>query len=396
MVGMLMGLNAVSIDIFLPALGEIGADLGAPGNDRQLVITAYVFGFGIAQLFFGPLTDALGRRNVLLGALVAYLVATLICVMAPTMGLMIAARALQGVAAAATRVIAVALVRDLVSGRRMAEIMSFAMTVFMVVPILAPGLGQAVLSFGDWRVIFAILFVLAAGLAVWMFIRLPETLPPENRIGFSAGSAARNYLAAAGHRQSAGYIIAAAFIFGALFAFIATSEQIMGELYALDEWFAVAFGLVALGLAGANIVNARIVGWLGMRRISHTALAAFVVINAIHLAIALNGQPPFWVYFPLLSVALMLFAMMGSNFSSLVMEPAGKRAGTAAALYGAVTSMSGAVLGSVIGQLYDGTVVPLIAGLLVMGSAAFATVIWAEKGRLFGVGETLEEDRAPG
>jgi DHA1 family bicyclomycin/chloramphenicol resistance-like MFS transporter len=394
MVGALMGLNALSIDIFLPALGEIGEALGAPGNDRQLVITAYVFGFGIAQLVFGPLTDALGRRNVLLWALAAYLVATVICVSAPTMALMIAARALQGVAAAATRVIAVALVRDLVSGRRMAEIMSFAMTVFMVVPILAPGIGQAVLAFGDWRAIFAILLALAAGLGVWMFLRLPETLTVENRIEFSVASAAQNYLAAAGNRQSAGYIAAAAFIFGALFAFIATSEQILAELYGLENWFALAFGAVALGLAAANILNARIVGRLGMRRISHTALAAFVVVNAVHLVIAVNGQPPFWAYFSLLSLAMMLFAMMGSNFSSLVMEPAGKRAGTAAALYGAVTAMSGAVLGSLIGQAYNGTVVPLIAGLLAMGSAAFAMVVWAERGRLFGVNEGAEDSKA--
>ena len=390
MVGALMGLNALSIDIFLPALGEIGEALGAPGNDRQLVITAYVFGFGIAQLAFGPLTDALGRRNVLLFALAAYLVSTVICVMAPTMGLMIAARVLQGVAAAATRVIAVALVRDLVSARRMAEIMSFAMTVFMVVPILAPGIGQAVLALGDWHAIFAVLFVLAAVLAVWMWLRLPETLQPEDRIGLHPGAAADNYIKAAANRQSAGYIAAAAFIFGALFAFIATSEQIIAELYGLEAWFALAFGAVAAGLAVANIVNARIVGRLGMRRISHAALAAFVCVNAIHLAVALAGQPPFWLYFTLLSAAMMLFAMMGSNFSSLVMEPAGKRAGTAAALYGAVTSMSGAVLGSFIGQLYDGTVVPLIAGLLAMGLAALAMVAWAEKGRLFGVNETPE------
>jgi DHA1 family bicyclomycin/chloramphenicol resistance-like MFS transporter len=291
-------------------------------------------------------------------------------------------------------VIAVALVRDLVSGRRMAEIMSFAMTVFMVVPILAPGIGQAVLAFGDWRAIFAILLALAAGLGVWMFLRLPETLTVENRIEFSVASAAQNYLAAAGNRQSAGYIAAAAFIFGALFAFIATSEQILAELYGLENWFALAFGAVALGLAAANILNARIVGRLGMRRISHTALAAFVVVNAVHLVIAVNGQPPFWAYFSLLSLAMMLFAMMGSNFSSLVMEPAGKRAGTAAALYGAVTAMSGAVLGSLIGQAYNGTVVPLIAGLLAMGSAAFAMVVWAERGRLFGVNEGAEDSKA--
>lgn len=390
MVGALMGLNALSIDIFLPALGEIGDDLGAPGNDRQLIITGYVFGFGIAQLVFGPLADALGRRAVLLAALAAYLVSTVICVMAPTIELMIAARALQGVAAAATRVIAVALVRDLVSGRRMAEIMSFAMTVFMVAPILAPGIGQGVLAVSGWQAIFAVLFALAAVLAVWMYVRLPETLRAENRLSLRPAAAARNYLAAASNRQSAGYIGAAAFIFGALFAFIATSEQVMAELYQLGAWFPLAFGAVAIGLAGANIINARIVGRFGMRRISHTAVIAFVVLNTVHLGVALLGQPPFWLFYTLLTAAMMLFSMMGANFSSLVMEPAGERAGTAAALYGAVTSMSGAVLGSVIGQMFNGTVIPLIAGFLAMGAGALAMVVWTEKGDLFGVGEGEE------
>jgi DHA1 family bicyclomycin/chloramphenicol resistance-like MFS transporter len=389
MVGGLMALNALSIDILLPALGEIGAALGAPGNDRQLVITAYVFGFGLAQLGFGPLSDALGRRRVLLYALVAYLAATLFCVIAWDMTWMIIARALQGVAAAATRVVAVAVVRDLVSGRRMAEIMSFAMTVFMIAPILAPGIGQLVLLVAPWQAIFGVLLMLGVVISVWMLARLPETLRAESRIPLSIPSAIENYRLVLMERVSFGYIAAAGLIFGALFAFIATSEQIIAELYGLEAWFAVAFGGVAVGLALANILNARIVRRLGMRRISHAALVVFLALNLIHLAIALMGQPPFWLYFSLLTAALLMFAWMGANFSALVMEPAGERAGTAAALYGGVTSMSGATLGSLIGATYDHTVIPLIAGFVVMGVLSLAMVIWTERGKLFGVGESV-------
>ena len=378
-----MALNALSIDILLPALGEIGASLGAPGNDRQLVITAYVFGFGVAQLGFGPLADALGRRRTLLYALAAFLGATVLCILAPSMAWMIIARALQGVAAAATRVVAVAVVRDLVSGRRMAEIMSFAMTVFMIAPILAPGVGQIVLLVAPWQAIFGVLLVLGAVITVWMTVRLPETLREENRIPLSLPAAARSYQIAANHRITFGYMSAAALIFGALFAFIATSEQVIAELYGLKEWFAVAFGGVAFGLALANILNARIVRRVGMRRISHTALAGFLLVNILHLGIAMIGQPPFWIYFTLLTTALVLFAWMGANFSALVMEPAGERAGTTAALYGGVTSMSGAFLGSLIGAMYDGTVVPLIGGFVVMGALAIMIVYWTERGRLF-------------
>ena len=389
MVGGLMALNALSIDIILPAMGEVGAALGAPGNERQLIITAYMLGFGAAQLVFGPLADSLGRRRVLLGALIAYLAATALCIGAPDMALMVGARFLQGVAAAATRVVAVAVVRDLVAGRRMAEIMSFAMTVFMIAPILAPGLGQLILFVAPWQAIFVALFVLGAGLMLWMALRLPETLKVENRITLSWASAARNYALAARHRVTLGYMLAAALIFGALFAFIATSEQVMAELYGLGAWFPVAFGAVALGLAGANIINARIVRRLGMRRISHVALAAFTAVNLIHLVIALFGQPPFWLYYTLLASGLMLFAMIGANFSALVMEPAGERAGTVAALYGAVTSISGAVLGTIIGRMYDGTVVPLLLGFVVMGAGALALVAWTERGKMFGAGDAL-------
>ncbi|HBU63518.1 MAG: multidrug transporter [Oceanicaulis sp.] len=392
MVGCLMALNALSIDILLPALAEIGHALGAPGNDRQLVITSYVFGFGLAQLGFGPLSDAMGRRKTLLIALVAYLAATVLCLVSQGLWALVAARALQGVAAAATRVIAVAIVRDLVSGRRMAEIMSFAMTVFTVAPILAPSIGQLILFGGDWRVIFIFLFVMASALALWMMTRLPETLHPEKRIELRLGSAMKNYALAASNRITLGYLTASCFIMGALFAFIATSEQVLAELYELGAMFPIAFAVIALGLAGANIVNAKIVRRLGMRRISHSALIAYLLVNGANLTLAFFGKPPFLAYFLLLMTALMLFSMIGANFSALAMEPAGDRAGTTAALYGSSTAMAGAVLGSVIGQGYDGTVLPITLGFTVLGAIAFLIVLWTEKGKLFGVGEANEPD----
>ena len=389
MVGALMALNALSIDIILPALSEIGAAFGETGNSPQLVITAYVFGFGAAQIVYGPLADAFGRRATLLWALAAYFAATLVCLLARDFTWLLVARVLQGVAAAATRVVAMAIVRDVVSGRRMAQVMSFAMSVFMVAPILAPGIGQLILLVGAWEWIFTALLLGGLSLAVWMNARLPETLPHDKRQPIAPRATARNYWLAAKNRMTLGYMAASSLIFGALFAFIATSEQIIAHLYGLEEWFALAFGAVAAGLAVANMINARIVTRYGMRRVSHIALAGFIVINAAHALVSLAGQPPFWVFFSLLASGMILFAMIGANFSALVMEPAGERAGTAAALYGSATSVSGAVLGTLIGLQYDGSVTPLLAGMAMLGAGALAIVAITERGRLFGDGDEI-------
>jgi MFS transporter, DHA1 family, multidrug resistance protein len=398
MVAGLMALNALAIDIMLPALPDIGATFDVPGNDRQLVVTSYVLGFGIAQLFYGPLADALGRRRIMLFSLVAFLGATVLAIAAPDYGWLLAARLLQGVAAAATRVVAMALVRDLVSGRRMAQIMSFAITVFMIVPILAPGVGQLILFVAEWRWIFGALLIGTGLLTVWMYLRWPETLTAENRAPFALKSAAGNYWLAAKNRITLGYMLASSLIFGALFAFIATSEQVMAELYGLGEWFAVGFGGIAVGLAISSILNARIVGRLGMRRVSHTALIAFIAINGGHALWSLMaGNPPFWAFYALFGLGMMLFGMIGANFSALVMEPAGRRAGVTAALYGSMTSIGGAVLGALIGQAYDDTVTPLLAGMAILGLMALGCVLATERGRLFEPGEdAAEASPAPG
>ncbi|PKQ04134.1 MAG: MFS transporter, partial [Alphaproteobacteria bacterium HGW-Alphaproteobacteria-10] len=292
-VAALMALNALAVDIMLPALPDIGADLGMLGeNDRQMVITFYLLGFGLGQIVMGPLSDRFGRRPVLIVGLIGYLAAAALCASVTGAEALLAARFAQGVGSAAPRVIVTALVRDCYEGRTMARVTSYAMMVFMVVPIVAPSVGQAVLLAGPWRWIFAVLALYAAAVLWVAATRLPETLPPERRRALSLSGLKASARVVFGARQTVGYALAAGVFFGALFGFVGSAQQILAELYGLGAWFPLAFAGIAVSIALASLVNALLVERLGMRALSHGAVIVFTVISAALAALSLAGQPP--------------------------------------------------------------------------------------------------------
>lgn len=394
-VAAMMSLNALTIDVMLPALPDIGRDFALTNdNDRQLVIIAFVTTFGVAQLVYGALADAFGRRIVLIWALVLYFIGTLLCVAAPTFELLLAARAMQGLGSAATRVVATAVVRDTVSGQRMAQIMSMAMTVFMIVPIVAPSVGQLILFVAPWRWIFGALLIFSALVLAWTLLRLPETLKDENRTPLRLGPTFANYAAVLKHRQTLGYIIASSFITAALFGYIAVSEQIYVDVYGLGAAFPLAFGAIAIAMSFGTAGNARLVTRIGMRRMSQTSALCFAGFAALNAVLALSGFTSFWVFAPMLAVTFSVLGAMNGNFSALAMEPAGRMAGAAAALYGALTATAGSMLGAVFARLYDGTTLPFLTSLVVLGIAVFAAIAWTERGRLFQRDNPLDQ-RAP-
>lgn len=382
MVAALSALNALSIDVMLPALPAIGRDFAlSSDNDRQLVIVCYVALFGVAQLVYGPLADAYGRRSVLNWALGVFILGAVLCVVAPSFELFLLARALQGVGAAATRVIATAVVRDLVEGRRMAQVMSMAMTVFMIVPIVAPGVGQLILFVAPWRWIFGALLIYAVLVLIWTLLRLPETLRPEHKRAFRVREIAGGYLAVLRERQTLGYMLATTFMTACLFSYITASQQIFVDVYGLGAAFPVAFASIALAISFGTFLNSRIVVLHGMRRISHVMTLAFTVL-AIAMAVSVElGVAGFWMFFVLLAVTFSFFGLITSNYNALAMEPVGRVAGSGSALYGAVTASGGALLGGLIARMFDGTVLPFALGLAVMGAAALATILWTERGR---------------
>jgi len=388
----LMALNALAIDVMLPALPYMGADLGvAEPNDRQLVLVVYMLGFGASQLAYGPLSDRFGRRAPLLVGMLVYLLAAFSAVLAPTFAILLGLRFVQGMGAAGTRVIAQSVVRDTYGGRAMAEIMSLVFMVFMIMPIVAPGIGQVILLTAPWHFIFLFMGGLATVICLWAFLRLPETLAPENRRELRFSVIAQGFWLVCSNRVAISYAMAGVFLFGALFGFINSSQQIYVGIYGLGPYFPVAFAVIASLMSLASFLNSRVVGRIGMRRLSNYAVIAFTAISILWWAISLGGTPPLWLFMGGHAIIMFHFGWSGSNMNALSMEPLGKVAGTASAVFGFIQTVGGALLGLIIGQLFDGTVIPIAGGYAVMGLCALACILIAEKGRLFGVGEAYAD-----
>jgi len=384
MVAGLMALNALAIDIMLPALGNISDHYQlAVDNHRQWVVFAYVFGFGAPQLIFGPISDRFGRKGLLQICLVGYAIAGFACMLTNSFTLLLVVRFIHGVFASGVRVIAVSIVRDLMAGRAMARVMSLVMTVFMVVPVLAPAIGTGVMLFASWQWTFGLLAIAGVMMLIWVQFRLPETLPAEARRPLSLHSTASAYWQVVTTRVTFGYMAASGVIFGALFAFIASSEQVFSDVFGKHDSFALWFGGIAACLAVANFVNARIVERIGMRRISHIVMIAFIALSLISVvAMQLFGER-LAIFYPLFGLTFACFGMMGANFSALAMEPLGKIAGTASAAYGFATSTVAAGFGYLVASRFNGSVIPVMMGFVGLGIVSLSIILITERGRLF-------------
>ncbi|MEF2550600.1 multidrug effflux MFS transporter [Aurantimonas sp. A2-1-M11] len=385
MVACLMALNAAAIDIFIPSLQEMGAALGVDDpNQRQLVITAYILGFGGAQIVYGTLSDRFGRRPILFFGLAVYILASIAAIFSPTFGVLLALRAVQGIGAAATRVIAISVVRDCFGGRRMASVMSLVMMVFMAIPVIAPNIGQAIMLFGSWREVFVAIAVFGLFVTIWSAMRLPETLAPEDRRELTFKRTAEAFRIVLTNRVAFGYTVSTALIFGVLFGFINQAEQIYTGVYGLGPIFTVAFSATAVFMAVASFVNSRLVERLGMRRLSHGALIGFLLVAVLHFAVAfaMGGAAPFWFFVVAMTINFGLFGFIGTNFNALAMDPLGHVAGTASSVLGFMQTFGGGLFGAAIGYFYDGTVLPMLTGFIILSVSSLICVILAE-GRLF-------------
>ena len=383
-VAAVMMVNALGVDLMLPALATIGHELSVDqANHRQWVVTIYMLGFGSGQLVYGPLADRFGRRPVLLITLAGFAAASVFAASAATFAALLGARFLQGLMSASTRVIAVAIVRDGQSGRRMARTMSIAQMIFFIVPIMAPTIGAGLLLIGPWRFIFYALGGFAAFVLAWTALRLPETLARERRRPISLESLSQSYRLTLTNRFSIGYAAASALTFGGIIAFVSTSQQVFVDEFGAGGRFALLFALCAGAMGTASFINSRLVVRLGTRIISQTALLVLLLLSLTHVAVIVAGVETLATFLLLQALSMGCIGLCGANFSAMAMGPVGAIAGTASSIQGFVSTVGAVLVGSAIGQSYAGTTLPLALGYLAIACTVL-TMVWViEGGRLF-------------
>ncbi|MCI4590704.1 MFS transporter [Sphingobium sp. BYY-5] len=380
----LMAMNALSTDPMLPALPAISQDLAIPHpNDRQLIISLYFLGLGLGSLLFGVLSDRFGRKQVLGVSMVFFILSSASCAAASSFSMLLVSRVCAGFFAGASRVVTVGIVRDQFKGDAMARVMSLIFAVFMLIPVMAPSFGQAILWVGPWRWIFWALALQASLILLWMLLRMPETLKPENRMRITPGTLLGTIGTVIRTRSSIGYMLASGVVMSGLVGFILSIQQIFYDVFKAQTFFPIGFALIAGSMGVGSLVNSRLVSRFGARRLSQSALLAFIAIALIHLAVILSGLETLATFLVLQGMTMLTISFTGSNFSAISMEPFSKGAGIASSFQAFLTTALSSALGSIVGRAFNGTTLPLTLGLLVFGSFAFLIVIWAEHGKLF-------------
>ena len=379
----LMGLNSFAIDAMLPALPAIGHSLGvASDNERQWVIVAYMMGFGSTQLLWGPLSDRYGRKPILIIGVVLYAVFALSGGVATSFPMLVASRAAMGGAAAVTRVLVTAMIRDLFDAEAMARVMSLVSVVFMLMPMVAPSIGQVILLVAPWRAIFWALFAYAVVMGGWAMLRLPESLHDEYRRPLEAGIIGQAIAETLRDRLSLGYTLAMTLIMGGLVAYISSIQQIVFDVFHEPGEIGLVFAAIAVPMAIGSLVNSRIVERFGLRRVGHWGAIMFAVITVVHALIAASGGESLTGFVVMQSLAMGSFAFSTSNFNTLAMTEMADVAGTASAVQGVIMTIGGSLIGIAIGQAFDGSEVPFLTGMALTAVGSLVIVLITERGRL--------------
>ena len=380
LVALLMSIVAISIDALLPALDAIRADiLLSHPNQAQYVVSALFLGMAIGQLICGPLSDATGRKKVLYGGILLFLVGTVICYFADNINILLFGRFIQGLGVSGPYVSAISVVRDKYSGNDMARIMSLVMMIFIMVPALAPSLGLAVMWIGDWRDIFVMYVFYALMIAVWIFFRLEETLPKAHRIPMSAKGFSEGFREVISNIPTLCYTICMGLFFGSFIGYLNSSQQIFQELFQTGDLFSLYFGVLAIVFGFSSLVNSQLVQKLGMQHLAKLAIWGIIFSSALFLMVHLSIDIQLWMFMIYASVLFFCFGLVFGNVNAMAMEPMGHVAGIAAAIIGSTSSIMSMVIGTIIGQMYNGTLFPVTCGFLIFGSISLLIFNYAQR-----------------
>lgn len=380
----LMALNSLAMDIMLPALPEIGNALNMlQENNRSLVLTFFSIGFGLTQLLFGIMGDRFGRRIPLYIGLSLFTVAAFGAILSPDFKTLLFFRMVQGMGAAGVRVMVLAIVRDQYSGTAMAQIMSLVIMIFMLMPILSPSIGQALLFIGPWPIIFIFMASITTAILIWSAFRLPETLAVEKRRSLTVKNFTGSLKTIFTNRTAMGYSLAGMFMMGTILGFVNTAQQIYVGIFDLGILFPIAFASTAVLQSFAGFLNSRLVVKYGMRHIVHFAILLFIAVSGTLCLLSLSNDLNFWVYTTFLSLIMFCLTWIMSNSSTMAIESLGDVAGTASGLFGTFNAFGGSFLGFLINQAFDGTITSVAFGIALTGVASLLCMLYAEKGKLF-------------
>lgn len=378
---LMMSMVAFSVDAMLPALLHMGTELHvARQNDTQHIISMVIVGLIFGQLIFSPLSDSLGRKPTMYAGVLVYILGGLMAVFADSFSMLLAGRFLQGLGAAGPRFVGIAAVRDRFAGRHMAKVMSFVLSVFIIVPALAPLVGQGVLllTAHNWRWIFGLCVLLGVVALLWL-MRLPESLSPAQRLPFSLGRILMRAREVLGNKNSMAYTVMAGLVFGGFIGFLTTAQLVFGVHFRLGEKFPILFTMCALSMGLASWVNGRVVVRMGMEWVVVRALWT-VLCMSIYMGLwvaFVQTEPPLWLWMCYLMPALFGIGLLFGNLNAMAMEPLGHIAGVGSAVVGAISTGISVSVGAWIGQQYHHSVLPIIAGLAMCSWLALVILQWA-------------------
>ncbi|MGB5498253.1 MAG: multidrug effflux MFS transporter [Maribacter sp.] len=365
----LMSIVALAIDALLPAIAKIGISINSlDATDNQLLITMIFLGLGIGQLFFGPLSDCYGRKPMVYAGFVVFTTASIICVLAPSLEVMIIGRILQGIGLSAPRTIAISIIRDTYKGDYMAKVMSFVTAFFILIPVVAPAIGKAIMDVFGWEAIFYLQLLFALVIGIWFWRRQPETLHPEYKVTFSSHVFLDGLKELVKYKETLAFTIVSGLITGSFLVYLSASQHVFEDQYGLVEEFPYIFAGLAISIGLATFLNGTLVLKFGMRKLAFTALIFFSGFAILYVLLFWNSDnPSLIVLIGFLAVQFFCLGFVWGNLRSIAMEPIGHIAGIGAAITGFISTLLSIPIAAYVGSFVQETVLPMFIGLAICG-----------------------------